>query len=167
MCSFFTCNLLFYVLFTFASCNLTLVIYNFMLVNCWGLYHKCYYWHKFFTCKFFFTLVSCYSLLVICCSVLWSLLFYICKFCMGSCRWLSKEVRWAFSCLLLWYLILSFFPTLPLEWGVCPTVVETCLILSRWGKFVFGSLSCVGEKLGGGGGRVGSFLSRGVGLKFF
>ena len=29
----------------------------------------------------------------------------------------------------------------------CPTVVETCLDLSRWGKFISGFLSCVGGEL--------------------
>ncbi len=52
-----------------------------------------------------------------------------------------------------WCIILPFFPTLPLELDQCPTVVETCLDLSRWGKFISGFLSGLDGKLvrlGGG-----------------
>ena len=48
----------------------------------------------------------------------------------------------------------------------CPTVVETCLDLSRWGKFISGFLSGVGGKLVRVGGDGFGSVS-GNGLKFF
>ena len=48
----------------------------------------------------------------------------------------------------------------------CPTVVETCLDLSGWGKFVFGFLSCIGGILSWvGGDELGSVSEDG--LKIF
>ena len=44
--------------------------------------------------------------------------------------------------------------------------METCLNLSRWGKFISGFLSCVGRILARGGGELPQFVS-GNGLKFF
>ena len=46
---------------------------------------------------------------------------------------------------LLLYLFYSFF-TFPLEWVECPTVVETCLDLLRWGKFISNFFLCWGER---------------------
>ncbi len=64
-------------------------------------------------------------------------------------------------------IILSFFPTLPLVWVDGPAVVETCLDLSRWGKFIFGFLSCVWWEAGEGGGRQAWIGLGGWSEKFF
>jgi len=70
--------------------------------------------------------------------------------------------------LVLFFGILFYlsFPPSPSRGDQCPTVVETCLDLSRWGKFISGFLSGVGGKLvrvGGGGFESVS----GNGLKIF
>ncbi len=63
-------------------------------------------------------------------------------------------------------MFLSLVLTFPLEWDESPSVVETCLDLSRWGKFICYFLSCLGEKSAGAGGVV-LVLCPGVILKFF